>query len=134
MFSHLTLGINDFEQAFFFYGAVLAPLNLKLRFCDHTVPWAGWQPPEGDRPLFIITRPVNQQLATSGNGQMTAFLAPSRQVVDKVYQMAISLGAQCEGKPDLRPGYHPHYYGAYFRDPEGNKLHVCCHESEELPQ
>jgi lactoylglutathione lyase len=27
----------------------------------------------------------------------------------------------------LRPEYHEHYYGAYFRDPEGNKLCVACH-------
>ncbi|SEE59746.1 hypothetical protein SAMN04490188_4622 [Pseudomonas kilonensis] len=25
--------------------------------------------------------------------------------------------------------YHPDYYGAYFRDFDGNKLCVCCHDS-----
>jgi hypothetical protein len=39
-------------------------------------------------------------------------------------------GGSCEGPPGLRPQYHAHYYGAYFRDPDGNKLCVCCHEPE----
>ncbi len=130
MFSHITLGVNDFERAFSFYSAVLSPLGLRLRFCDRSVPWAAWEPVEGERPLFVITRPVNQQPATVGNGQMTAFLAPSRHAVEQIYHIALSLGARSEGEPDLRPGYHPNYYGAYFRDPDGNKLHVCCHHSE----
>jgi hypothetical protein len=29
-----------------------------------------------------------------------------------------------------RPHYHPDYYGAYVRDPDGNKLCVCCHGPE----
>jgi lactoylglutathione lyase len=35
-----------------------------------------------------------------------------------------------EGAPGLRPEYHAHYYGAYFRDPDGNKLCVACHQPE----
>lgn len=36
-------------------------------------------------------------------------------------------GGSSEGAPGLRPDYHEHYYGAYFRDPDGNKLCVACH-------
>jgi lactoylglutathione lyase len=39
-------------------------------------------------------------------------------------------GGVSEGAPGLRPEYHDHYYGAYFRDPDGNKLCVACHEAE----
>ncbi len=39
------------------------------------------------------------------------------------------LGGRCEGQPGLRPEYHTHYYGAYFRDPDGNKFCVVCHEA-----
>jgi len=35
------------------------------------------------------------------------------------------------GAPGLRPEYHAHYYGAYFRDPDGNKLCVACHDPED---
>lgn len=37
---------------------------------------------------------------------------------------------EAENAPGLRPHYHAHYYGAYFRDPDGNKLCVCCHQPE----
>jgi catechol 2,3-dioxygenase-like lactoylglutathione lyase family enzyme len=59
---------------------------------------------------------------------MMAFLAPDRATVDAVYALALSLGGRDEGAPGLRPHYHPHYYGAYFRDPEGNKLALACHD------
>ena len=54
----------------------------------------------------------------------------SRAQVDRSYQVALALGAVCEGPPGLRPQYHANYYGAYFRDLDGNKLCVCCHAEE----
>lgn len=130
MYSHITLGVNEFERAFSFYSAILAPLNLTLSFCERDVPWAGWCQHATPFPEFIITAPFNGQPASAGNGQMTAFLAPTRAQVDEVYRLALTYGATCEGEPGRRPHYHPDYYGAYFRDPDGNKLHVCCRQAE----
>ena len=53
-----------------------------------------------------------------------------RASVDRCHSAALARGGACEGPPGLRPHYHPNYYGAYFRDPDGNKLCVCCHEAE----
>lgn len=58
---------------------------------------------------------------------MVAFAATSREDVRAAYRMALKSGGTCEGKPGLRPQYHDNYYGAYFRDPDGNKLCVACH-------
>ena len=58
---------------------------------------------------------------------MAAFLAESRPMVDDAYSVAIAGGAKCEGRPGPRPHYHEHYYGAYFRDLDGNKICICCH-------
>ena len=55
---------------------------------------------------------------------MTAFLAPDRPTVDRVHEAAIAAGGASEGAPGLRPHYHPDYYGAYFRDPEGNMFDI----------
>jgi predicted lactoylglutathione lyase len=60
---------------------------------------------------------------------MVAFLAESRAVVDEVYAVALANGGTSEGAPGLRPEYHEHYYGAYFRDPDRNKLCVACHST-----
>jgi predicted lactoylglutathione lyase len=58
---------------------------------------------------------------------MVAFLAESRAQVDRAFAVALENGGTSEGSPGLRPEYHEHYYGAYFRDPDGNKLCVVCH-------
>lgn len=125
MFSHATLGVADMGTARRFYDPVLRALGLELKFADET--WAGWKSPSADRPLFIITRPYDGQPASAGNGQMIAFLAESRSDVDRCHSAAIDHGGTCDGKPGLRPQYHAGYYGAYFRDPDGNKICVCCH-------
>lgn len=127
MLSHVFVGVTDFERAFGFYTALMGELRLKLRFRDDTKPWAGWQSPDAPRPLFLVGAPFDGQEATHGNGQMVALLAADRATVDRAYAIALANGGSCEGPPGLRPHYHPDYYGAYFRDPDGNKLCVCCH-------
>jgi catechol 2,3-dioxygenase-like lactoylglutathione lyase family enzyme len=130
MFSHVFIGVGDFERALAFYRPVLAALDLAPRFCDAGRPWAGWQAPGQPRPLFLIGAPFDGQPHAPGNGQMTAFLAPSRAALDEAYALALAHGGTAEGKPGLRPEYHAHYYGAYLRDPDGNKLCVVCHDAQ----
>ncbi len=127
MLSHVFLGVNDFDRAFAFYTGLMKELGLVLKFADAARPWAAWHTAESPRPLFIIGRPFDQQPAAAGNGQMLALLAVSNEMVDRSHAMALSLGARCEGRPGLRPEYHANYYGAYFRDPGGNKICVCFH-------
>jgi lactoylglutathione lyase len=130
MFSHVFTGVTDFGRAFAFYNAVLTEIGLSLRFMEAGHEWAGWQRPEGGRPLFVIGKPYDRKPHNPGNGQMVAFQASSREVVRRVYATAMAHGATCEGPPGLRAQYHPNYYGAYFRDPEGNKVCVACHAPE----
>ncbi len=127
MLSHVFIGVNDFDRAMAFYSPVLERLGLVLRFTESDRPWAGWQTPGVARPLFLIGRPFDGQPAMPGNGAMNALLAADRATVDAVHALALQHGGRCEGLPGLRPEYHANYYGAYFRDPEGNKLCVCCH-------
>ena len=127
MLSHIHIGITDFDRAFDFYSAVLSELDLVLKFSDPEHPWAAWMAADNARPLFVIGRPYDGQPAAAGNGHMIALQAESRAVVDRCYAIALELGGVCEGPPGLRPQYHANYYGAYFRDPDGNKLCVCCH-------
>ncbi len=127
MFSHVFMGVSDFDRALAFYRALMPTVGIAERFCDPSRPWAGWQSSPEPRPLFIIGTPYNGQVHVPGNGQMVAFLAPSREVVDQAHAVALAAGGRCEGPPGLRPEYHASYYGAYFRDTEGNKLCVACH-------
>ena len=127
MFSHIFIGVKDFDRALAFYRALMPVLGVNERFCEPDRPWAGWQSHPDPRPLLLIGTPFDGQQHEAGNGQMTAFLATSREVVDRAYAVALANGGTSEGAPGMRPEYHANYYGAYFRDTEGNKLCVACH-------
>ena len=127
MYSHTVVGVKDFDRALAFYTPFMASLGLVLRFCEREHPWAGWQPAGGGRPLFLIARPYDGAAHEVGNGQMVAFAAADRAMVDAAYATALAHGGRCDGPPGLRPQYHAHYYGAYVRDTEGNKLGIACH-------
>ena len=128
MISHIHIGVADFPRAWRFYEAILPLLGLKIRFIEPDKEWGGWQLPNRSRPLLLIGRPFDGKPANPGNGHMTALLASDRPTVDRVHAAALAAGGLSEGAPGLRPQYHANYYGAYFRDPDGNKLCVCCHE------
>ena len=130
MFSHIFVGTNNFERALAFYQPLMAVLGVQARFVEVDRPWAGWQSQPDPRPLFLLGKPFDQQPHAPGNGQMVALLASSRAMVDTAYAVALQFGGKSEGAPSLRPQYHANYYGAYFRDPDGNKLCVVCHNAE----
>ncbi|RZM31344.1 MAG: VOC family protein, partial [Sphingomonas sp.] len=69
-------------------------------------------------------KPYDGAAATAGNGTMVALAADSREQVDQVYAKAIELGGADEGAAGTRGPEEMGFYGAYFRDPDGNKLCV----------
>ncbi len=97
MLSHIFIGITDFERALRFYRPVLASLGIEERFCEPERPWAGWHSAGGQRPLFVIARPHDGQPPTPGNGQMPAFLAPTRAAVHAAPAAALAHGGTCDG-------------------------------------
>ncbi|MEY4561702.1 MAG: hypothetical protein RLZZ618_979 [Pseudomonadota bacterium] len=130
MFSHVFVSVTDFDRALAFYTPLMQVLGNAARFCEPDKPWAGWHSEGGTRPLFVICKPYDGQPHDPGNGQMVAFMAKDRATVEAAYQTALRHGGTSEGLPGLRPQYHAHYYGAYVRDPEGNKLCVVSHGAE----
>ena len=125
MLSVARYGTSDLARATAFYDEIAKLLAAKRVIDrDDVVAYKG-----NDGGMFLIGRPFAGE-AKSGNGTQIGFTAPSRAVVDAVYAKAMELGGTCEGPPGLRPQYHAHYYGAYFRDPDGNKLCVACHHPE----
>ncbi len=130
MFSHIFVSVTDFARAERFYDKVMEALEVEKRWSDPARPWAGWQSAGRARPYFAICHPYDERAHHPGNGQMVAFAAKDREVVRKAYAAALASGGTSEGAPGLRPEYHEHYYGAYFRDPDGNKLCVACHAAE----
>ncbi len=130
MYSHIFISVTDFARALQFYTEVLSSLGLEQRFIDTSKPWAGWHSEGKSRPFLVIGHPFNGQAHDQGNGQMIALAASDRTTVRRAHAVALASRGTCEGAPGLRPQYHANYYGAYFRDPDGNKLCVACHESD----
>lgn len=126
MFSHITVGTRNLQRAAAFYDAVLVPIGLARRQVtpDGGPQSACWVSPDRPLPRFYVYMPFNRQSATVGNGSMVAFLAPSEISVELAYLAGLSAGGTDEGRPAERPHYGVGYYGAYLRDPDGNKVHV----------
>lgn len=134
MFSHATLGTNDFPRALAFYDALLAPLGLGRFHTDEAQGQAGYAANPEASPQFWLMRPIDGRPAIPGNGTTLAFEAPDRATVRAVHAAGLAQGATEEGSPGLRPHYHADYYGAYLRDPDGNKLCCVCHRPEDRPE
>jgi predicted lactoylglutathione lyase len=64
--------------------------------------------------------------ARAGNGIMIAFKANTKSEVDGAYKAGLATGGKDEGAPGPRPEDSTTFYGAYFRDPTGNKICVFC--------
>jgi catechol 2,3-dioxygenase-like lactoylglutathione lyase family enzyme len=124
MFSRVTVGSNDMAKSRAFYDGVAKALGLVRHVeCPDGV---GYGPKDG-RPQLWIVRPIDRQAATVGNGITVGLDAETRASVDAAYAAGMAAGGKDEGKPGLRTHYHPNYYGAYVRDPEGNKVCIVCH-------
>ena len=126
MFSHVTVGTNDLAKAGAFYDAVFKALGMSRGFEGET--FISYGERSGGR--FFVMSPFNGEPATVGNGVHAAFRAADRVSVDAFHAAALANGGSDEGAPGLRPHYHADYYGAYVRDPAGNKLQAVSHEAE----
>ena len=125
MFSHVTVGSNDIPKAKAFYDGVGKALGLE-RLADY--PNAIAYGRAGGRPQLWVLNPADKNAATVGNGITIGLEASDRPAVDAAYKAGMSSGGRDEGAPGLRKHYHPNYYGAYLRDPDGNKVCVVCHK------
>jgi len=123
MLGYVTLGTNDLARAAKFYDALTAELGVgRMMENEQFIAWGGH-----DGAGIGLTKPFDGKPATVGNGVMVALRAKDRAQVDRLYKLAMSLGAQDEGAPGDRGGG---FYAAYFRDPDGNKLNAFVMQSE----
>ena len=120
MLDHLGLQCTDLQSSAAIYDAVLAPLG-GSRLMDFGVALGYGVPP---MPDFWISA------WDSGEGfreSHVAFSAPDRDAVLAFFAAAVALGAEVLHEPRVWPEYHPDYYGAFVRDPDGNNVEAVCH-------
>ncbi len=121
-FSHVALGSNDLDRSASFYGALLAPLGWKVaRQTETSVVLS-----DGEGGTLLLLTPKNGEPASHANGGTVGFAAESRPAVDAFHAAGLANGGTCEGEPGPR-AFPPTAYGAYVRDPDGNKLCTFCY-------
>src|SRR5581483_8487484 len=118
MLHHVSVGVADVERSARFYDLVLAALGYKrvMEFMPFAVAYGE------SAPELWIGQPANQQPAAAGNGVHIALKARNKQAVHDFHEAALAAGGSDEGGPGPRPQYSPEYYGAFVRDPDGNKI------------
>lgn len=120
MIGYVTIGAKDGEASGKFYDAVLGALGHERKFSDGG--WIGYGPKGETSHSVYVCPPFNKEPATFGNGMMIAFDAPSKGDVDAAYRAGLAHGGADEGAPGFRPPEKETWYGAYLRDPTGNKI------------
>jgi len=118
MIAYTIFGANDLEKALAFYDRLMAFLGGKRTMEFGSLVYYGF----GRGAMFAVGKPYDKQPATHGNGAMIALNVGSKEKVHAAHELALKLGAADEGAPGPRVGNG--FYGAYFRDLDGNKLCV----------
>ena len=124
MLDHLGIQCADTEASAAFYDTVLAPLG-GVRMMQYGDVIGYGVPPHPD--FWISPRESEAGFRESH----IAFVAETRTAVDAFFTAAVESGAEVLHAPREWPEYHPGYYGAFVRDPDGNNVEAVCHCPEQ---
>ena len=115
MFSHVMVGSNDVERSKKFYDALFekeAAVDDKGRLAYRR-----------KGAVFMVTKPIDGQLACHANGGTIGFAYETPKEVDAWHRRGVEAGGTaCEDPPGIRENAFGKLYLAYLRDPDGNKL------------
>jgi catechol 2,3-dioxygenase-like lactoylglutathione lyase family enzyme len=123
---HLAIQCADVAASAAFYDTVLAPLG-GVRILERDPVIGYGVPPMPD--FWLGPRLTGEGFRESH----IAFQAPDRGAVRAFLEAAVSTGAVVLHEPRVWPEYHPNYYGAFVRDPDGNNVEAVCHFPEQVP-
>jgi catechol 2,3-dioxygenase-like lactoylglutathione lyase family enzyme len=123
MLHHVSVGVRDVAGAAEFYDAILSALGYKrtAQYLPYAIAYG-----EGVSE-FWIQLPHDREAPSPGNGAHVGFSARSREAIHKFHKAALAHGGTDDGAPGPRPDYGPDYYGAFVRDPFGNKMEATLH-------
>jgi catechol 2,3-dioxygenase-like lactoylglutathione lyase family enzyme len=119
---HLSIQCADVAASAAFYDAVLAPIGGGRIMDFGTIIGYG----VGVKPDFWLGP---QQTGDGFRESHIAFEAADTAAVDAFFAAAVAHGAEVLHEPRMWPEYHPHYYGAFVRDPDGNNVEAVCHRA-----
>ncbi|MBA3503627.1 MAG: VOC family protein [Myxococcota bacterium] len=119
MIDHMGIAVSDLAKSIAFYKQALAPLGYELIMSMDKFAGFGI----GGKPDFWLG------VGEAKDHIHVAFATKSRSMVRDFYAAAMAAGGTDNGGPGIREIYHPDYYGAFVRDPDGHNIEACCHEA-----
>jgi catechol 2,3-dioxygenase-like lactoylglutathione lyase family enzyme len=122
MLDHLSIQVADVGASSAFYDATLATLGGRRILDFGNVIGYGV-----DFPSFWIGIESSPMPMKEVH---IAFVAPNRESVVAFRDTAVAAGAEVLHEPRVFPEYHPNYFGAFVRDPDGNNVEAVCHSPE----
>ena len=125
MIDHAGVTVSDYKRSKAWYEKALAPIGYRLLMeilasvTGHG-DVAGFGEASAGKPDFWIAGGKDMQPHTPGIH--FAFRVTTRPLVDAFYKAALAAGGTDNGAPGIRAHYHPNYYGAFLRDPDGHNI------------
>jgi catechol 2,3-dioxygenase-like lactoylglutathione lyase family enzyme len=117
---HFGILCADYDRSREFYDAVLGTLGFTRQM--DVGPAVGYG--RGGKPDFWLEDAGDRE---PGAAVHFAFQASSTDEVTAFYDAAIKLGLESLHEPRMWPEYHPGYFGAFVRDPDGNNVEAVFH-------
>ena len=120
MLDHISIQCADLGASAGFYDAVLAPLGgARIMEFGQVIGYGV----DGKPDFWLGARQTGEGFRESH----IAFEAADRSTVRDFFDKAVAEGAEVLHEPRVWPEYHPTYYGAFVRDPDGNNVEAVCH-------
>lgn len=121
MLDHVSITVNDMAISAAFYDAVMASLAVPRVWREaHGIGYGARDTGQGYLTILQCHGVVPDR-------RHWCFRAPDRAAVRAFHAAGLASGGQDDGPPGLRPHYHAHYYAAFLRDPDGNRVEAVCH-------
>jgi catechol 2,3-dioxygenase-like lactoylglutathione lyase family enzyme len=118
MFTHIMVGANDISKSRAFYEAALGTLGHQNLMPSEASRCAF----RTEHGAFVVAAPANGEPACHANGGTIGFKADNQAAIDAFHAAGLAAGGSDEGAPAIRTGSGQPMYGAYLRDPAGNKI------------
>ena len=113
LIDHVHLRVADLAASKRFYLAVLEALELRDAF--------------GEGEGYFYADELFVDVADTEPSRVhVAFQAKDEATVKRFYKAALKAGGTDNGSPGFRQ-YHPNYFGAFVRDPDGNNIEAVWH-------
>jgi catechol 2,3-dioxygenase-like lactoylglutathione lyase family enzyme len=117
MIDHVSVPVRDLEASAAFYDRLLAPLGYSRLVVRPATIGFGKKYPE-----FWLNLRAQMASAPADTGMHVCLRAPSQEAVRAFHALALEHGGRSDGEPGPRQAAMTTYYGAFIKDPDGNKI------------